>query len=131
MDNAENMTLESFYQDKEAIASSFGKAAETYDKHAAFQRDVGHRMLDKFPENLTGKRVLDLGCGTGYFSQLFQQRGAEVICGDISQAMLDKAQQRCGARQMQYQIADAENLPFDDESFDYVFQVWLCNGVQI
>ncbi len=28
MDNAENMTLESFYQDKEAIASSFGKAAE-------------------------------------------------------------------------------------------------------
>ncbi|NIY87543.1 malonyl-ACP O-methyltransferase BioC [Vibrio campbellii] len=118
MDNAENMTLESFYQDKEAIASSFGKAAETYDKHAAFQRDVGHRLLDKLPENLTGKRVLDLGCGTGYFSQLLQQRGAEVVCGDISQ---DKAQQRCGTQQMQYQIADAENLPFDDESFDYVF----------
>ncbi|ELA7315561.1 malonyl-ACP O-methyltransferase BioC [Vibrio alginolyticus] len=126
MDNAttalaQTLALESFHQDKDAIASSFGKAAETYDKHAAFQRDVGHQLLDKLPENLTGKRVLDLGCGTGYFSQLLQQRGAEVVCGDISQAMLDKAEQRCGAVRMHYQVADAENLPFDDDSFDYVF----------
>ncbi|MFM2594845.1 malonyl-ACP O-methyltransferase BioC [Vibrio harveyi] len=126
MDNATSalaqmVALESFHQDKDAIASSFGKAAETYDKHAAFQRDVGHRLLNKLPTNFTGKRVLDLGCGTGYFSQLLQQRGAEVVCGDISQAMLDKAKQRCGSEYMHYQLADAENLPFDDESFDYVF----------
>lgn len=67
MDNAENMVLDNVHQDKEAIASSFGKAADTYDKHAAFQRDVGHRLLEKLPSDLTNKRVLDLGCGTGYF----------------------------------------------------------------
>ena len=79
MNNAQNIAFESLHQNKHAIASSFGKAADTYDKHAAFQRDVGHRLLDKLPKNLTGLRVLDLGCGTGYFSQLLQQRGADVV----------------------------------------------------
>ncbi|ARP38662.1 Malonyl-[acyl-carrier protein] O-methyltransferase [Vibrio syngnathi] len=56
-------------QDKSAIAEAFGKAATTYDRHAEFQRDVGHRLLDKLPNDLSGLKVLDLGCGTGYFSQ--------------------------------------------------------------
>ncbi len=106
---------------KKAIATSFGKAAETYDKHAAFQRDVGHRLLEKLPSDLSGKRVLDLGCGTGYFSALLQERGAEVVCADISQEMLNKARQRCGTGKTTYVLADAENLPFEDCSFDYVF----------
>jgi len=53
--------------DKAAIAHSFSRAAKHYDVHAAFQRDVGQRLLDKMPRNLVGKRVFDLGCGTGLF----------------------------------------------------------------
>ena len=121
MENAKQLALTSSIQSKDAIAASFGKAAETYDKHAAFQRDVGRRLLAKLPDNLTGKRVLDLGCGTGYFSLQLKERGAEVVCGDISQAMLDKAVQRCGKERMRYVLADAESLPFDDASFDYVY----------
>ncbi|MGR5131869.1 malonyl-ACP O-methyltransferase BioC [Vibrio alfacsensis] len=121
MEYAENVVLDCAFQDKDAIASSFGKAASTYDKHAAFQRDVGHRLLEKLPLELANKRILDLGCGTGYFSELLQQRGAEVVCADISQAMLHKAHERCGDKRMSYVLADAEHLPFDDSSFDYVF----------
>ncbi|PFG55883.1 malonyl-CoA O-methyltransferase [Vibrio sp. ES.051] len=121
MDRAKNVVLDTSLCNKDAIASSFGKAASTYDKHAAFQRDVGYRLIDKLPSDLTNQRVLDLGCGTGYFSKVFQQRGANVVCVDISQAMLDKAQQRCGEECMSYILADAENLPFDDGSFDYIF----------
>ncbi|MFH4736111.1 malonyl-ACP O-methyltransferase BioC [Vibrio diabolicus] len=121
MDNAEQMKLDCLLPNKQAIAASFSKAADTYDKHAAFQRDVGHRLLDKLPNDLTHQRVLDLGCGTGYFSQLLQERGAEVFCVDISQEMLSKAMMRCGHERMNYALADAENLPFDDTSFDYVF----------
>ncbi|BCN24474.1 malonyl-ACP O-methyltransferase BioC [Vibrio alfacsensis] len=121
MENAQRIVFENYHMNKEAIATSFGKAAETYDKHAAFQRDVGCRLLDKLPSDLSNKRILDLGCGTGYFSHLLRERGAEVVCADISQAMLDKAKQRCGEERMHYELADAENLPFDDDSFDYVF----------
>ncbi|MBF4302862.1 methyltransferase domain-containing protein, partial [Vibrio anguillarum] len=70
--------------DKAAIAHSFSRAAKHYDVHAAFQRDVGYRLLDKMPRNLAGKRVLDLGCGTGYFSEQLRRRGAYVVCVDLS-----------------------------------------------
>lgn len=132
MEHAEQIASELEVQDKKAIATSFGKAAETYDKHAAFQRDVGHRLLEKLPSNLSGKRVLDLGCGTGYFSALLQERGADLVCVDISQGMLDKAQQRCGKKgRATFVLADAENLPFGENSFDYVFSSlalqWCCD----
>ncbi|KII75550.1 malonyl-ACP O-methyltransferase BioC [Vibrio renipiscarius] len=107
--------------DKEAIAASFGKAAATYDQHAAFQRDVGQRLLAQLPDDLTGSRVLDLGCGTGFFSQQLNARGAEVVCLDLSQPMLEQARKRCGESGMRYQQGDAECLPFADNQFDYVF----------
>lgn len=108
-------------QDKNAIAEAFGKAATTYDKHAEFQRDVGHRLLDKLPTDLSGLKVLDLGCGTGYFSEQIAKRGAEVVCADLSVGMLKAAEQRCGASVSLYQQADAEQLPFEDGCFDIVF----------
>lgn len=107
--------------DKQAIALAFGKAAKTYDQHAAFQRDVGHRLLEKMPEDLTGRRVLDLGCGTGYFSELLRDRGASVVCADLSSQMLATARKRCGDWRVTYQVADAEALPFSAAEFDYVF----------
>lgn len=107
--------------DKQAIADAFGKAASSYDDHAAFQRDVGMRLLDKLPLDLSGRRVLDLGCGTGYFSQLLLERGAHVVCCDLSPAMLEQAKKRCGVEFAEYQQGDAESLPFKDQIFDYVF----------
>ncbi|MDF2152499.1 malonyl-ACP O-methyltransferase BioC [Vibrio sp. CAU 1672] len=121
MSSAELQISTAGYQDKAAIASSFGKAAQSYDQHAAFQRDVGERLLARLPQDLSGNTILDLGCGTGYCSAALRARGAQVVCGDISQAMLDKAQERCGTTGMLYRIADAEKLPFADNSFDYVF----------
>lgn len=59
--------------DKKPIGDAFGRAAQTYDRHAAFQRDVGERLLSKMPEDLSDKVVLDLGCGTGYFLSGFNR----------------------------------------------------------
>lgn len=106
--------------DKAAIADAFGRAAKTYDQHAQFQRDVGLQLLDKMPKDLTGKTVLDLGCGTGYFSLELIKRGASVVCFDLSQQMLDFAKQRCGVGTT-YLQGDAEALPFDNHSIDYAF----------
>ncbi len=110
-----------FVNDKRAISNAFGKAAATYDEHAAFQRDIGHRLLRQLPEDLTGFKVLDLGCGTGYFSERLKCSGAEVVCADLSPAMLEHARQRCGDKAMTYVHADAENLPFAESEFDIVF----------
>ncbi|MCG6507783.1 methyltransferase domain-containing protein, partial [Vibrio parahaemolyticus] len=103
------------------MAQAFGKAAQSYDRHAAFQRDVAQRLLAKLPDNLSGWHILDLGCGTGYCSQALQQRGARVTCADLSPAMLEQAKQRCGIEGGGYVEADAEALPFSDATFDCVF----------
>lgn len=111
-----------YNSNKKQIAEAFGRAAKSYDQHAAFQRDVGTRLINKLPRSLQGLKVLDLGCGTGFFSQQLLKRGASVTCADLSREMLEQAKQRCGTDcNIEYQQADAESLPFDNDTFDIVF----------
>lgn len=104
---------------KLAIANAFGRAASQYDKHARFQRQVADRLLLQIAADLTGKKVLDVGCGTGYLAQQLQHRGARVMCLDLSQAMLDQAKNRLGS-DAGFCLADAEAIPFPDRTFDLV-----------
>ncbi|WP_411861557.1 malonyl-ACP O-methyltransferase BioC [Vibrio sp. MACH09] len=106
---------------KVAIADAFGKAAKKYDKHAEFQREVGERLMEKMPESLQGLKVLDIGCGTGYFSNRLADKGAKVVAADLSAEMLQQARCRCLNKVELYQVADAESLPFSDNQFDVVF----------
>ncbi|WP_446751341.1 malonyl-ACP O-methyltransferase BioC [Vibrio sp. S17_S38] len=113
--------VEQSFIDKQAIAQAFSKAASTYDQHAAFQRDVGQRLMDKLPQDLTGLSVLDLGCGTGYFTEQLAQRGAKVTAFDLSDSMLEQCRKRCVSLSVSYQQGDAEIPPFENNSFDIVF----------
>ncbi|EGU30081.1 malonyl-ACP O-methyltransferase BioC [Vibrio scophthalmi] len=117
----DELDMDVSYIDKNAIAEAFGKAALGYDQHAAFQRDVGTRLINQLPSDLSSYRILDVGCGTGYFSQQLRDRGAEVVAFDLSRAMLQQAKNRCGEERVHYQQGDAEQLPFADNQFDYVF----------
>lgn len=133
MEQALESTFDS-HSDKSAIAEAFGKAAKTYDAHAAFQRDVGHRLLQNIPNDLSGKTILDVGCGTGYFSQQLSLRGAKVICLDLSKGMLDAAHQRCGDFGFTYQLGDADSLPLKNDSVDMVFSslaLQWCNDLAV
>lgn len=51
-------------------------------------------MLGQLPQDLTGRRVLDAGCGTGLASIALAQRGAEVVAVDISPSLVEIAAQR-------------------------------------
>lgn len=62
--------------------------------------------------------VLDVACGTGDMALLLAERGATVTGVDISEEMLDVASlKEKGAR---FMVADAEHLPFEDNTFDAV-----------
>ncbi len=69
-----------------------------------------------------GDRVLDVGCGTGYFARRIApvvESGGTVVGIDPSPPMLDYATSRAPAN-CTFQTAGAEELPFDDASFDLV-----------
>ncbi|MFO7838928.1 MAG: class I SAM-dependent methyltransferase [Desulfosalsimonadaceae bacterium] len=67
---------------------------------------------------LRGKRLIDIGCGTGTSLQFFQGQGAYLTGVDASPYMLDIAQTRVGSR-VDLHRAYAEDLPFDDNFFHY------------
>ncbi len=103
--------------DKQAIGLAFGRAAETYDDHAALQRQVGQALAALLPKTTlaAGGALLDVGCGTGYMARQWRDGGAEVTALDLSAAMLDQARRRHSAEH--YVRADAEHLPFADGAF--------------
>ena len=71
-----------------------------------------------------GQRVLDVGCGTGYFARLLADMvGPDglSIGVDASQEMIDYASRRPGRpEQCQFQLGAAESLAFPSEHFDVV-----------
>ncbi|SQK74037.1 methyltransferase domain-containing protein [Tatumella ptyseos] len=60
--------------DKAAIGRAFGRAAATYDSYAMLQRLCGDRLLEMAPPPQHG-RVLDAGCGSGWYSRYFRRQG--------------------------------------------------------
>jgi SAM-dependent methyltransferase len=69
-----------------------------------------------------GMRVLDVAAGTGNASLGAAQRGASVTASDLTPELLDAGRARAAAEglELDWVEADAEHLPFQDESFDVV-----------
>jgi len=83
-------------------------------------------LLHKMLAPGTGEYLLDVGCGTGWFTRRFAERdGLQVTGLDPNANWLDYARQR--APQINWLEGDARNLPFEDNSFDNVVSVTaLC-----
>ncbi len=71
-----------------------------------------------------GMNVLDSGCGEGVLSFMMREKGAGVTGTDLSKPNIEvckeTAEERNLSRQMNFQVADIENLPFPDDHFDLV-----------
>jgi SAM-dependent methyltransferase len=69
-----------------------------------------------------GMRVLDVAAGTGNASIPAAERGASVTASDLTPELLEAGRSRAESSdlELEWAEADAENLPFDDESFDVV-----------
>lgn len=105
---------------KQAVAKSFGAAAREYDHYAQFQHRLAHALVASCPAQKK-HRILDLGCGTGYCLPLLKTvyGQANIMGADLAPGMLDYAQ--ANHPEFNYQIADAENLPFASNQFDLIF----------
>jgi SAM-dependent methyltransferase len=70
----------------------------------------------------SGMRVLDVAAGTGNASIPAAERGASVTASDLTPELFEAGRRRAEAAgvELDWVEADAENLPFDDESFDVV-----------
>jgi SAM-dependent methyltransferase len=103
--------------------------AEAWEEHAeewvAWARAAGHDSYQRFHRDLflpllpaPGRATLDLGCGEGRLSADLARLGHAVVGVDRSRAMIAAA--RAARPELDFREADAEALPFLDQSFDCV-----------
>lgn len=73
-----------------------------------------------------GERVLDVAAGSGIAALAAARRWADVIAVDLVDHLLDSAQRIAGAYGLpvRTQLADAQDLPFEDDSFDVVLSTF-------
>ncbi|MFI9408121.1 class I SAM-dependent methyltransferase [Nocardia sp. NPDC052316] len=104
-----------------ARASAYDSFAEGYTGenetgllHAYYNRPA----LLELAGDVTGRRILDAGCGSGPLFAALRDRGAVVTGIDASTGMLEQARQRLGA-DADLRVADlADPLLFPDDAFD-------------
>lgn len=91
--------------------------------------DIRHRDEGYFAQHLyefdkhAGERILDIGCGIGWIVCNFAKHGGLVTGVDITQKAVDLTQKRLdlfGLPKADLRVANAEELPFEDGTFDYV-----------
>jgi len=79
-------------------------------------------LLDWLPADLSGRRVLDAGCGTGALAVACARRGAEVLAVDLSPTLIELARERSegavGAGRVTFRIGDMADGGLGD--FDHV-----------
>lgn len=78
------------------------------------------RLIAEAAELSTGMHVLELGCGTGLFTQSFDETGARIVAIDVSDDLLNHARKKVVSSRVSFLKEDAEALTFEDESFDAV-----------
>ena len=107
---------------KACIARGFGSASGTYDSASRLQKAMGDTMLARIPENFEPASILDLGCGTGWFTRKLanQYPNAAITGADLAPGMLQQAQAR-SPETITWLNADAEQLPLADNSADLIF----------
>ncbi len=96
---------------------------------AAYANAEGPDARDKLLELLREawpSRVLEVGCGWGELAtRLERELGCDVIAVDLSPRMVELAQ----ARGVDARVADVQELPFDDGSFDCAVAAWMLYHV--
>ena len=108
---------------KEKTKEHFNETASDYNNSSdgKFVEGMYDVLVEEIEKSESGK-ILDVGCGNGNLFTLLPENKYELYGVDFSQNMIIEAKSKC--KNATFSVADAEMLPFDDDSFDIV----VCNA---
>ncbi|MFF7726751.1 class I SAM-dependent methyltransferase [Streptomyces sp. NPDC008001] len=115
------MTVKQYDDIGEAYEGFKSLPMARYPESASFLRMLG---------DLTGRSVLDLACGTGFYTRQAKRLGAADVLGvDVSEGMVAAARaiEERSPLGVRYRVADGSDLPVFDRRFDVATAVYLLN----
>lgn len=96
----------------------YNLAAKNYDKKEAFLNSFEQSKLVPLLGDITSKKILDVGAGTGRISVELARRGADVTALDVSKEMLNILKLKNS--HIKTVVGDGEHIPFEQNTFDVV-----------
>jgi SAM-dependent methyltransferase len=128
--SAEVARIEAAYRERDATGIE-RRYRYVNTGYAFYMQLLEWALLDAFrraPIRLERARVLDIGCGTGYFVNRISEFGAQATTGvDLSPERVEEARKRYPANR--FVCANAAELPFADGEFDVVAQFVCLSSV--
>lgn len=104
-------------------AEGYDLAAEDYDKKEKYLNSFEKGKFLSLLLEIKNKKILDVGAGTGRVSLPLALAGAQVTALDISEKILELLKRK--NKKITTVVGEAENLPFENESFDIVTAAFL------
>lgn len=102
--------------------------APIYERAMRLDSKVYKAMYDRIPKIIKGKDVLEIATGPGLLAKHVAHAANRMIATDYSDGMIAEARKGVYPKQLTFEIADAENLPFADNSFDVVL---IANALHV
>jgi ubiquinone/menaquinone biosynthesis C-methylase UbiE len=119
----EVMTVSSSHDVKHTVQQQFGRAADQYVTSLTHARGPDLALLVEWLHPQPDWHCLDIATGGGHVAKTLAPSVARVVASDLTPAMLHAARRHlrdAGCHNVDFVIADAENLPFLEETFDAV-----------
>lgn len=109
--------IEEYWRDRATGFMKLRQQELASEKYQLWQKEISHRL----PQGQTLK-ILDVGCGTGFFTILLAQAGHIVTGIDLTPAMINEAKQLAALQKCtaSFIVMDAEKLSFPEGTFDVV-----------
>lgn len=107
-----------------------GKIPDMYDDGpgAGIMEPSAVQFIEFVRNHYTGSnhqslRILELACGTGRFTRHLHSHfsNAHIVATDLSPGMVEVGQRKLPHENISWHVANMENIPFEDESFDIIF----------
>lgn len=133
--------------DKQNIQGRLQKEAEFHDhsfssdlrspttKYYTIVGDCRADYKNKIAKNISGKKVLEYGCGTGSYGFELAKNGAEVFGIDISPVAIELATKTAAEQGVSgnttFKVMNAEELLFEDNSFDLICGTGIIHHLEL
>ena len=119
------------YQPKSNISTAYDQWSQTYDQDANRTRELAAARLRDSQLQLTGRHVVEVGCGTGYNTQWLARHAASVRALDFSPGMLSKARARVTTETVQFIEHDlTQPWPIADASADLIVVLLVLEHIE-
>jgi len=117
--------------EKSEIAAAYNDWAETYDTDLNRTRDLAAEALRQANLDLTGRKMVEVGCGTGRNTAWLAEHAAEIVALDFSDEMLARARDRVNDPRVRLVQHDARaKWPLADSSADVVVAMLILEHIE-